>query len=106
VLLLHDEDGVSPTDMTLVDPDSCAWFRPGRFHHVAWKALVNGLSGQASQPILAANKQELGGLVHAALEWNNSLTEARLSTKIVNTPRTVPKGTDRHSTQAITKQKA
>jgi hypothetical protein len=29
VLLLHDEDPVSPTNMPLVHPDSCAWFCPG-----------------------------------------------------------------------------
>src|ERR1035438_526507 len=85
VLLLHDKDHVSPTNMPLVDPDSCAWFCTGRSYFVTRKPLVHGLSSQASQSVLATNEEELLRLVHTiGFALNNSFTFGRSSAAIVN----------------------
>ena len=66
VLGLHHEDHVRPSNVLLGKRYPRAQFCPGRSHFITGEASIHLFSGQASHPVLGANKKQLLGLVHNA----------------------------------------
>jgi hypothetical protein len=50
-----------------VHPDSCGWFCAGRFYRIAGEAIINLFSDKASQPVLAADKEQPLRLVYGVI---------------------------------------
>jgi len=69
MLLLHDEDQISPADMSCCDSYPGSRFRAGRLHFITWKSSIHPFGRKASPPITTAHKKQLLARSHTLTEW-------------------------------------